>query len=155
ERVGWNAREHPRAPGGPSVGVEASLHDGHVAVRGDPPDDRDGKSPALADLAHGRGSIGPDDRAHALLALRDHHLERGHHWFPARHRVEVDDDAGPGSVRRLRGRTRETAGTEVLEALDEAALDELEARLDEQLLREGIADLDRRPLGRIIMRECR
>ena len=60
----------------------------------------------------------------------------------ARDRVEVDEDAGPGPVGGLRRRAGDPAGAEVLEALDEAALDELEARLDEQLLGERVADLD-------------
>ena len=53
-------------------------------------------------------------------------------------------DAGAGPVGRLGRRAGDPAGAEVLEALDEAALDELEARLDEQLLGERVADLDRR-----------
>ena len=52
--------------------------------------------------------------------------------------------AGPvGGLRRGAGDARRA---EVLEALDQAALDELEAGLDEQLLGERVADLDARPL---------
>ena len=44
---------------------------------------------------------------------------------------------------------------EVLDADDEALRDQLERRLDQQLLRERVADLDRRPLGRVLVAERR
>ena len=50
-----------------------------------------GQAPALADLADGRPALGPDDRAHPLLRLGDHHLERLQAGLAARDRVEVDE----------------------------------------------------------------
>ena len=47
-----------------------------------------------------------------------------------------------GPVGRLGGRAGDPAGAEVLEALDEPALDQLERRLDQELLGERVADLD-------------
>ena len=129
--------------------------DRDVAVVGDPADDRDGQAPALAHLADGVPAIRPDGGAHPLLALRDHDLERLHVRLAPRDRVEVDEDARPGPVGGLRRRAGDAAGAEVLEALDEPALDELEARLDEQLLGERVADLDGRPLGRVVVGERR
>ncbi len=64
-------------------------------------------------------------------------------------------DPGARPVGRLRGRAGDPAGAEVLEPLDQAPLDELEAGLDEQLLGERVADLDGRPLGRVVVGERR
>src|SRR5699024_4290586 len=47
------------------------------------------------------------------------------------------------------GRAADPGGAEVLDALDGARPEEVEAALDEHLLREGVAHLDRRPLGRL------
>ena len=79
---------------------------------------------------------------HPLLRLGDHHLERLHARLAARDRVEVDDDPGARPIGGLRRGAGDPAGAEVLEALDEAALDQLEAGLDQQLLGERVADLD-------------
>ena len=138
-----------------SAAARTPLDDRDVAVVGDPSDDRDRQTPALADLADGVPAVRPDDRAHPLLRLRDHDLERLHVRLAPRDRVEVDVDARPGPIGRLRGRTRDAAGAEVLEALDEPAVDELERRLDEQLLGERVADLDGRSLGRVVIGERR
>ena len=69
-----------------------------------------------------------------------------------RHAVEVDVDAG-AVARHLRERGRETGGAAVLQRLDEAALDELERRLDQLLAGERVADLDRRPLVGVVLPE--
>ena len=54
----------------------------------------------------------------------------------------------PSPARReLGGGARETGAAEVLDAGDEAGGEDLERALDEQLLHEGVADLDARPLG--------
>ena len=147
-------RASSRAPAaGPPVGVEAAFDDRDVAVGRHPPDDRDGQAPALAHLADGRPALGADGGAHPLLRLRDHDLERLEARLASRDGIQVDDDPRPGPIGGLGGRARDPAGAEVLEALDEAALDELQARLDEQLLRERVADLDGRPLGRVVVGE--
>ena len=54
--------------------------------------------------------------------------------------------SGPSPAGHLGERGGESRGTEVLERLDEALLDELEAGLDHLLAGERIADLDGRPL---------
>ena len=129
-----------------AIGRETALDDRDVAVGGDPADDRHREAPSLTDLADSLVPIGADDRAHPLLALRDHDLERSETRLATRHGVEIDDHARATPVGRLRGRAREPAGTEVLEAFDETATDELEARLDQELLGERIADLNGWPL---------
>ncbi len=128
-----------------------------VAVGGDPADDRDRQAPALADLADGRPSApGCDDREHPLLRLarsspRTAPCPGSRRGIASR----STRDPGPGPIGGLRGGAGDAAGAEVLEALDEAALDQLEGRLDEQLLGERVADLDGRPLRRVVVGEGR
>ena len=141
------ARHLARARRRPAVAVEPAFDDRDVAVGGHPADDRDRQAPALADLAHLGPAFREDGGAHPLLRLGDHHLERLEARLAPRDRVEVDQDPGPGPVGRLRRRAGDPAGAEVLESLDQPALDELEAGLDEQLLGERVADLDGRPLA--------
>ena len=62
-----------------------------------------------------------------------------------RHAVEVDVDAR-AVARHLGERGREPCGAAVLQRPHEVALDELEARLDQRLAAERVADLNRRPL---------
>jgi hypothetical protein len=52
-------------------------------------------------------------------------------------------------------RRRETGGAAVLQRLDQPALDELERGLDQLLAGEGIADLNRRTLVRVVLAELR
>ena len=146
-------RQLARAGARPTVRVEAALDDSQVAPGGHPPDHRGRQSPAPADLEHLREPIGAHDRAHPLLRLADHHLERRHPLLAPRHGVEVDDDAGAGAIGHLGGGAADAAGAEVLQPLDEAALDQLQRRLDQELLGERVADLDRRPLGRVVVGE--
>ena len=65
----------------------------------------------------------------------------------ARHLVEVELEAAaraPGHLDRRRG---EPGGAHVLDADERVGLEELQARLEEQLLHEGIADLHGGPLA--------
>ena len=119
------------------------------------PIDRDRQAPRSQTARTAGLALGPTIAQHPLLGLRDHHLERRH----------------PGSRRGIASRStpipvparsavsevaqRDAAGAEVLEAHDEAPLDQLERRLDEELLGERVADLDGRPLGRVIVPEGR
>ena len=148
---GRHPRDLARPRSGPAAGVQPALDDRDVAVVGDPPDDRDRQAPALADAAHGIPSIGTDRGAHPLLRLGDHDLERRHVRLAPRDRVEVDEDARPGAVGGLGRGAGDAAGPEVLQALHQPALDELEGRLDEQLLGERVADLHGRSFGRVIV----
>ena len=141
------------ACGRPPIRVQPALDDRDVAVVGDPSDDRDRQAPPLAHLADIVPARGQDRRAHPLLRLRDHDLEGRQSRLAARDRVEVDDDPGARPIGGLRRGAGDPAGAEVLETLDEPALDQLEARLDQQLLRERVADLDGRALRRVVVGE--
>jgi hypothetical protein len=106
--------------------LRAATRDRDIAVVRDASDDRHRETPAHGDFANVIPAVGPDDRAHPLLRLRDHDLERRHARLAKRDRVEVDGDPGARAIRRLRGRAGDPAGAQVLEALDQPTLDELE-----------------------------
>ena len=136
-----------------AVRVDAAGDDDDRPVAGHPADDRGRKAPPRADLDDVGEPVRSDDREHPLLGLADHHLERLHPGLAPRDRVEVDEHPGPGPIGGLRRGARDAGRAEVLEPLDEAALDELERRLDEELLRERVADLDGRALGGVVVGE--
>ena len=81
---------------------------------------------------------------HALLRLRQRYLPRGHPLFSQGDSVELYDDADAALCGHFAGGGCDTAGPHVLHADDHAKLDELQAAFDQQLLREGVADLDLR-----------
>ena len=88
-----------------------------------------------------------DDREHPLLALRGEHLDRVHAGLALGDARDVDVHAGARLRGRLRRRTRQPCRAQVLHADGEARVEHLEAGLDEPLLLERVADLDRRSLG--------
>ena len=151
QRAGGDPRELVGAGTRATVRVEPAGHDHDVAVGGHPADDRDRDPPARADLADVLPPLRVDGRAHPLLRLGDHHLERLEAGFAARDRIEVDEHPDPGAVGHLGGRARDAAGAEVLETGHESAIDEFQARLDEQLLGERVAHLNGRSLRRIVV----
>ena len=153
EGAGRDPGELARARARPPVRVEAALDDRDRAVVGHPADHRAGQAPAGADLGDLGVPLGADDRDHPLLRLADHHLEGGHPRLPARDRVEVDEDPRPGPVGGLADAAGDAGRPEVLDALGEAPVDDLEGRLDEQLLGERVADLDGRALGGVLVAE--
>ena len=108
--------------------------------------------PSRADLLDRAQILGADDRDHPLLALGDHDLPRLQVLFAQRHAVEVNVDAA-ASTSHLGKRRRKARGTQVLERLDEAALDQLEARLDQLVAGERVADLHRWPFVRVLLAE--
>jgi hypothetical protein len=113
------------------------------------PDRRVVELPAVADLLDCGQVLGTDDRDHPLLALGDHDLPGLHLLLAERNVVELDVDAA--AARHLGERGREPRGAAVLERDDEVAVDELEARFDQLLAGEGVADLHRRPLVRVFL----
>ena len=108
--------------------------------------------PAVADFLDRGQVLGADDRDHPLLALRDHDLPGLHLLLAQRYAVEVDVDPA-AAARHLGERRREPRRTAVLQRDDEVALHELEARLDQLLAGERVADLHRRPLVRVLLPE--
>ena len=83
------------------------------------------------------------DHEHPLLGLGEQELVGGHPLLALRHLVQVHRDAGPGPGGHLEGGGGQPRRPHVLDAHDGVRLHQLEAGLQEQLLGEGVAHLDR------------
>ena len=116
------------------------------AARGHLADHRRAGLPAPAELEHRVDAGGLDHGQHPLLRLGDHDLERLHVGLAQRHACDVDVDPDAALRGHLAGRGGEPGRAEVLEGDQEAALDQLEAALEQLRLLERVADLHRRPL---------
>ncbi len=100
-------------------------------------------------LEHGPGFgllLGTEHHQHPLLAFGEHHLVGGHPRLAHRDAVEVEPDPEIPLVAHLHRRAGEAGGAHVLDRDDRAGCHELQARLHQPLLGEGIAHLHRRPL---------
>ncbi len=100
--------------------------------------------------AHGEERVDPvrlDDRAHPLLRLGGEDLFRAHRRLTQRNLVQIDVHAALAGARELRRRARQPGAAQVLHANHQIGGEDLQAALDEHLLRERIADLDAGPLG--------
>ena len=132
-----------------------AVDDRDVAVVGDPADHRDRQAPALADRATSSQRSG---RTIASIRSCDSEIITSNGSMPGSRRgiaVEVDPHPGPRPVGGLGRGAGDPAGAEVLEPLDEPALDQLERRLDQELLGERVADLDAGPLRGVVVAERR
>ncbi len=104
--------------------------------------------PLLADR-HERVDVGGlDDRHHPLLRLAHQDLLGRERGVAQRHPVELDVHPAVTGGGELGGRAGQPGTAEVLDAGDHAGGEELEGALDEELLHEGVPDLDARALGR-------
>ena len=83
---------------------------------------------------------------HALLAFRQHHLISAHAFFAARDFVEIELNAEPALRAHFNGRRSETCSAHVLNGDDAALGHDFETGFEQQLLREGIANLHGRAL---------
>ncbi len=116
-----------------------------VAV-GDLTDDGGDDVPLLTDLQEPGDLLRLHDRAHALLRLAHEDLLRRERGVAQRYVVQGDGHAA-GAVRGQLGRgTGQARRAQVLDADHQLLLERLQGALDEQLLLEGVADLDRRTL---------
>ena len=93
------------------------------------------------------------DDEHALLRLAQQDLVRRHAVFAHRHLRHVDGDADVAALRHLGRRRRQARRAHVLNGDDVAAANQLERRLEQQLLGERIADLHARALRVALVRE--
>ena len=96
-----------------------------------------------------------DDQQHALLRFGQHDFVRRHAGLALRHERDVDLDAGAAARSHLGGRAGQPRRAHVLDADERVGLHHFEARLEQQLLHERIADLHRRPLLRRLVVELR
>ena len=88
----------------------------------------------------------PQHHQHPLLALGQHHLVGGHPRLAHRHPVEVEPDPEVPLVPHLHRRAGQPRRAHVLDRDDRAGRHQLQARLHQPLLGEGVAHLHRRPL---------
>ena len=122
--------------------------DGEATVAGQVTDDRGLDVPLVDDLEEAFAILGGHDGHHAFLGLAHEDLARGERGIAQEHILEVHVHAGVAVGGQLGCRARDTCGTEVLDTLDDAGLEQVEAALDEDLLHEGVAHLDAGALGR-------
>ncbi len=109
--------------------------------------------PFLEDAFDLRFASALGDQQHPFLRFGQHDFVRRHAGFALRHEGDVDLHAGAAARAHLRRRTRQARGAHVLDADERVRLHHLEARLEEQLLHERIADLHRRALLRRLLIE--
>ena len=102
--------------------------------------------PARAHREHVVQPRGLADAQHPLLGLGDHDLEGLHVGLAQRHARDVEVDADAALGRHLGRRRGQARGAEVLQRHEQAAVEQLQRALHELLLRERVADLDRRAL---------
>ena len=96
--------------------------------------------------------LGLEHHEHALLAFRQHHLVGAHAGFAGRHRIEIEVDAEIALGAHLDRRAGQPRRAHVLDRDHAIGFHDLEAGFQQQLFREGIADLHGRALlGRIIV----
>ena len=120
----------------------AVVLDDDVAGVGEVADDGEVEFPLVEDGAGDVLAVGTEDHEHALLALGQHHLVGGHLGFALGALVEVQLDADAALAGHLDARAGQAGGAHVLDGDDGVGLHQFEAGFDEELLGEGIADLN-------------
>ena len=95
------------------------------------------------------------DDQHPLLRFGKQNFVRRQIRFAQRHLVEIEFDPKSAARRHLARRRRQSRRAHVLDRDDRAGLAGFEARLDQQFLREWIADLHGRALGFALRVELR
>src|SRR5699024_6565388 len=103
--------------------------------------------PLAADLHEFVDLLRLHDRAHALLGLGGEDLRAGHALGALVDVVEHDVHAHITGGSQLGDGTGQACATEVLNTDDDAGVVQVQAALDEDLLREGVADLHGRELA--------
>ena len=134
--------------------VAAMLDDKTLARRG-VADHGEIQAPLLEDRLGFFFLLGLQHHEHALLAFRQHHLIGAHAGFAGRHRVEIEIDAEIALGAHLDRRAGQARRAHVLDRDHAIGLHDLEAGFQQQLFREGIADLHGRPLLGAVVVEFR
>ena len=125
--------------------VAAVLDDEALGRRG-VADDREVEPPFAEDRLGLVLLLGLEHHEHALLALGEHHLVGAHAGLARRHLVELEIDAKIALGAHLHRRAGQPRRAHVLDR-DHAVLGhDLEARFEQKLFRERIADLHGRAL---------
>lgn len=119
-----------------------------VAV-GDLTDDGGDDVPLVADLQEPVDLLRLDDRAHAFLRLAHEDLLGRERGVAQRYVVQGDAHAAGAVGRQFAGGAGQSGRAEVLDADDQLLGEGLQGALDEELLLEGVADLDGGTLRRL------
>ena len=90
--------------------------------------------------------LGLEHHEHALLAFREHHLVSAHAGLARRHRIEIEVDAEIALGAHFDRRAGQSRRAHVLDRDHAIGGHDFEARFEQQLLGEGIADLHGRAL---------
>jgi hypothetical protein len=120
--------------------------DHEPGARGDLADHRGQNVPLAAHREERVDVLRAHHGAHALLRLAGQDLRGRHPGGAQRHGVQVDVHAAVTGARQLGGGARQSGAAQVLDAHDEARVEQLEAALDEHLLGERVTHLHRREL---------
>ena len=127
--------------------VAVPVDDEPLAV-GDLADDGGRYIPLAADLHETLHVPGLHHGHHAFLRLAHQDLLGSEVRVAQRDEVEIDRHAAVACGGQLGGGAGDARGPEVLDAIDDTRLEQLEGALDEQLLHERVADLHAGPLRR-------
>ena len=124
------------------VGLDlAALADPEPVLGDGVADDGEVEVPLVEDRLGLRFPFGLEHHQHPLLALRQHHLVGAHRLLAAGHRVEVQFDPEAALVAHLDRRAGQPGSTHVLDRDHRARRHQLQARLQQPLLGERVADL--------------
>ena len=117
---------------------------GHLA------DDDSLNLPPATDIHEGIDVLGCHHGAHALLRLAHEDFLRREGGIAQQHPIEVHMHATLAIGREFARRAGDAGAPEILNALDQTGVQHVQRALNEQLLHEGIPDLDTGALGRTI-----
>ena len=124
----------------------AAMRDHEALARRGVTDDRKVQAPLFEDRLGFLFLLGFEHHEHALLAFREHHLIGAHAGFARRHRIEIEVDTKIALGAHLDRRTGQPRRAHVLDRDHAIGFHDLEAGFQQQLFREGIADLHGRAL---------
>src|SRR5262249_12359903 len=119
------------------------MPDTKFAIIRHPPDGHGVQLPAREYLVYLALAAEFGDDKHALLRFGEHHFVSSHSCLTLGHQIQGDLDSGAGPRSQLTGRGGQSSRAHILDSNYRSGAHRLETRLEEQLLREGIAYLDR------------
>ena len=149
-------RQRPKRNIAHHFAVEAQHHMAAIGLRfGDMADHREIQLPLLEDCLRKIFTTGLEHHQHPFLTLAQHHFIGRHPGFAARHCIHVEFDANAAFARHFHRRGRQPRCAHILNGDNRIGCHQFKAGLNQQLLGEGIADLNGGALGLNILTEIR
>ena len=130
-------------------GDVAVVQDAQQAVFGDAADFDGVEAPFAEDGENFVLAAALGDQQHALLRFAEHHFVRRHAGFALRHARQINFDAHAAARGHFAAGAGEPGRAHVLNGDDRAGAHRFEARFEQQLFHEGIADLH---VGALLLR---